>query len=204
MKKLTLAAAVLMAFALTLSATPVCTSGDDVLSAGYSCYLDGLVFDNFHVAAAAGFQMHLGPATGISGNEVVLSFNHTPLLAGDDINFWMRVTGWQLGIDLYNAGSGAASIQETACDAQTYPNPGCSGNILAQISAGANGSASALYAGGPQNVVYIWKDIGVGLAVPGGHLSAFNESFTIPEPVTLSLIGGGLLGLGLLRRRVRS
>jgi len=53
--------------------------------------------------------------------------------------------------------------------------------------------------------IWIWKDINVGNT---GHLSAFDEGFNaaasgVPEPMTLSMMGVGLLGLGLLGRRLR-
>jgi hypothetical protein len=57
---------------------------------------------------------------------------------------------------------------------------------------------------------YIYKDISVDGrtgnvfgAADAGALSGFTQSFhtAVPEPMTLSMMGLGLLGLGLVRRR---
>jgi hypothetical protein len=70
----------------------------------------------------------------------------------------------------------------------------------------------------PAASLYIFKDIGVLPNYPvagGGSVSSFSQTFsvpgggsgsgsTVPEPVTMMLVGSGLVAVGFLRRRTRS
>jgi len=197
MRKMILAVAVLMAFAMVASAAVACTAGDDVLLGGYSCSVLGLTFSNFSAQRFPGptGSVYIGSA-GVVGSEVRLTFQ-PGLSAGQDMWFYYTVTGWHLGVDLSHGGSNT-SILERVCDAQGFDTDNtCLGTQYA-LFPDNTGAKEIIWYAGPVNVAMIYKDILVGNP---GHMSSFTQSFEIPEPMTLGLIGAGLFAIGLLRRR---
>ena len=81
-----------------------------------------------------------------------------------------------------------------------------------------NSATSLVFQTPPQNV-YIFKDIGVSPSAPstsGGAIASFTQSFyggrrrwsgsgsEVPEPMTLMLLGSGLVAVGLMRHRTRT
>lgn len=186
---------------LSLSAAPLCTNqlGSNVLTPGFECQVANLVFSNFSAQNAGNVP---SPAVylvnaGIYGNSAFLNFN--PMMGNSqveqDIHFWFKVTGAHQGADLHVGGSGA-SINEIVCSGPFGAWNQCTGTILANLVASSGQFVVGYY---NASQAWIFKDI---YHAKGGHLTDFTETFVIiPEPVTLLLIGSGLLGLGLLRRR---
>ena len=211
MRKMTLAVVVLMVFAVAASANGVCVVGNNVLALNFSCSVGGLLFSNFGAQGNAGYlglPASIGITSVVTGGEIELGFAPAPAMdwavggLPDDMYFWFRVRGTHLGVDLHNLGTGETSIGERVCDAAGVTAGGsCLGTqILMLPAAASNVEVEALYAT-PQSDVWIWKDVGI--TGETGHISSFEQSFMIPEPVTLGLIGVGLLALGLLRRRLK-
>jgi hypothetical protein len=142
----------------------------------------------------------------VSGQAFV-QFNPN-LQAQMDDEFSFTVLGGINTIDM-TVGGENASVQETACavpfSTGTVGAGACAtGDVLGQITVLSNQSEEfATFSA--TNPVYIFKDINAGL---GGQLSEFTQSFgvdgTVPEPLTMLLLGTGLLGVGLLRRRSRN
>jgi len=133
-----------------------------------------------------------------------LEFNPN-LQAQMDDEFLFAVWGGISTIDM-TVGGQNASVQETACSVPFSTGTvgvGVCGqqNVLGQITVLSN-QAEQFANFNTTSPVYIFKNINAG--GPPGQLTEFTQTFgTIPEPLSMLLMGSGLLGLGLLRRRSR-
>jgi hypothetical protein len=160
-----------------------------------------------------------------TANFAFLTFN-TGMTAAPgeiaDLYFYFQVTGPVNQVDLGVSNSAGAFITETYCSTP-IPTSGVTANQCGASGPGSvNGSISA---GAGQNTtsavfnnvgtLYIFKDIMLNNSdgQTSTELSSFTQSFhtsgegstsSVPEPMTLSMMGVGLLGLGLIRRQKSS
>lgn len=205
MKALRLVVVALMAVAVG-SAAPLCTLGvGDVLTLNPAgCSLGSMLFDNFSVSDNDAVTTYVVGINGAysGGPNNILRFTISPSVppaGGVDIILGYRVSAL-VGVDVELGNfSGLASVTEVACAVQPVAGICPAGSVLARIAA-TPGSPYAEAFFSPHSNVWIMKDINI---PNGATMSDFANSHAIPEPVTLSLIGVGLLGLGLLRRRLK-
>jgi hypothetical protein len=164
-----------------------------------SCNLGNYTFSNFQVAGGAGDNFTAGALTGFNlaviisaAGTIEFSFSN---LGGGDMELYYTITGGVNNMTL-QAGT-TSSVSEVICATPfTAPNSTCGGtplNLTTPFGAtSANPTAMTLVT--PAAEDFVVKDI------LGG-----SEIFqTIaPEPMTLSLMGIGLVGVGFLGRKLR-
>jgi hypothetical protein len=182
-------------------------------SASFSCA--GLTFSNFIGIDAGGVpnpNVSLVAAETTNTGNVNLLFN-PGLTAGQDLHLFFTVTGGLNGIDLSVGGTTTSAVTERACGAPlitstTDTNRLCpSGTGListpgSSINATAGQTVATALTGTSQQT-WIFKDITTGSS--DVDLTSLTQSFhPIPEPMSFVLMGSGLLGLGLARRRRRA
>lgn len=214
MKKLLMLMFVALVFSGVSSAVTICASGLSVGPGPSALVINcgGLRFDSFQVLNAEGASGIVGinsvefdPVAG----QVNLLTNGGTLGANQHIDLYFRVSGGINAIDLAVGGANA-TVTERAC-----LNPIPTGGMLRNMCTNAAGDVNApplgqitLHSGDSgqpvvapftlTSPVYIFKDISTG---ENGGLSTLNQSFHIPEPMSMLLFGSGLAALGVVRRR---
>lgn len=158
-----------------------------------TCTIGSITFSNFQVSGVGPFNLNtpfffeaqIDPTAGID-------FTYTNL-NGADIELEFEVSPG-VTVAILNNGT-STSVTENICS----NNPGLPGTTCTSLLPGGTLNSNSLNpsvigAVTPNSVDWVLKDI------TGG--SDVNQVFG-PEPMTMSLMGAGLLGLGLIGRKLR-
>jgi len=215
MKKILMLSALAAGLASSAFAAPTCLSviGADVttlFSPGFEA--GAYLFDNFAVTLATPGTIS-GPIilTAVNQDPInsIISLTFNPNLGGpttEDFHLTFRVSTlngapgiYQTGLAATGTGSGS-HVQERGCTTIINQSGTCSGTVLYDYVAFVGQSIPLTPNAGAAGVseLFIWKDLN---SDAGGTLTSFTESFQTPEPMSITLMGAGLLGLGLFRKR---
>jgi hypothetical protein len=188
----------------------------------FSCGIGMLTFSNFSYNLDTGSFTTMAPNVSVvataTSPETLFEFNPN-LAAGSDLELEFKVSGGVIGVDLQVPGlAGTGFVNETVCTVFTQTGPCAPANTLAILnvtslgvtatpgaacvgcsSSIAGGNAMVLFGSSNFSSVWIFKDINSGSA----PYSEVIQSFATPEPMTMSLMGVGLIGLGILGRKFR-
>ncbi|MEO8126249.1 MAG: PEP-CTERM sorting domain-containing protein [Bryobacteraceae bacterium] len=196
-------------------AVPVCTTPTpDITSftAGGGCTAGNLLFSNF---IYTGTGLGEGPTAlssinfSIPGNvRLNLNPNQGNGAVPQSSTLMFNVSGLDvsatiIGTSSSNGGNGATTIHQIVCSGLNSIDlaGNCSGTVLQDVT-NAGGTATPTNSFAAQSDVSVWRQVvtPTGTAVTG---SSFDVQST-PEPVAFALMGSGLIGLALFRKRRKS
>jgi len=190
------------------------------LVASFSCTSGNLTFSAFGYSATANPAGIAIPASGVTVTPITTTGDEGFQFAGgwnvgtgaggvsnfQDSLLSFTVTGFITDLHLFFNGSftgtGLSGVAETYC--LNHILTGCPAGASGQISVTnppPNFNAVVFFA--PVTSVSVSKDINVTSGTNGtASISQVINTFSSPEPLSFVLLGSGLLGLGLLRKRL--
>ena len=223
MNKIFLGALAVVVLASSAFATPTACAPDTLdhyllLPFIGGCMINSATFDqwSYKSATIAASSIEVTPIT-TPGNEG-FDFNGFWGVTGDGsavvtqdstIGFTASGVGFtDLSLSLLGAasGTGVADVTEQYCfnhAVSNCPSGAQNGGQLSVTNPPPNFSDVLFMS--PQSSISVLKDIGVssGTGVGKATISQVTNQFSSPEPLSFVLLGSGLLGLGLMRRRIK-
>ncbi len=201
-------------------AAPSCTIGapgyTDITSnpGSAGCSVGSLTFSNFAVSSLNPANMTVGMRVAAFPGTVDLDFQIAGFVATfpappPDLRITYEVQGPSTGVNnLFNAATLGVTIIETVCDSKGITPGGgsCVDPRLGQLTNNAFMGTQTLNFDTTQSDIWIIKDItgsyfGNVTTLGISDFTNSSETSSVPEPMTLSMMGAGLLGLGLISRR---
>ena len=205
----------------TLASPTDCQSGmfSSFLAASFACQSGALTFSNFNYSASAtgvppitDFAILAGPVNApdsggftFTGGWSVSSSHGDPEFQDSQISYAVQnrtglIDTLRLSFASVVTGSGVASVSEHFCLNVFYCLGGNDGGDLKVSNPGTGFSNVAFFAG--TSLLSVVQDINVRSGVSGSaSIQSVTNTFSSPEPLSFVLLGTGLLGIGLMRRR---
>ena len=153
------------------------------------------------------------PAIGVSGSgntwDDLISYTACVTTDRMTCSGAVGISNLELSFNGAFTGTGSTNVTEHYCfNPTTTPvgpgclTPGMGGGQIQVTNPPPTFTAQVFFA--PQSAVAVSKDIFATTGSNGtANISSVINQFSTPEPMSLVLLGSGLLGLGMVRRRVR-
>jgi hypothetical protein len=202
------------AFATPTACAPDTLANYLVLPGG--CTINSVLFNQWSYASASvlASSIEVTPITtpgdeGFNFNSLWVVTNTTPgVTLSEDSTIGFTASGasfTDLSLSMPAdsvSGSGVADVTESYCF--NHAVAGCPLSIAPIMVINPPPNFSDVIFASPETSISVLKDIGVSTGgIGSASISQVTNQFSSPEPVSFVLLGSGLLGLGLLRKRIK-
>lgn len=209
----------LMLASTAMATTTSCQTGSlaSYLASGFSCQSGGLIFTDFdyHGTGSDASSIAVKPLTAsddegfqFQGGWNARSVNGASTSEDSRITYTVEHPGGlidtlSLAFGSSVTGTGVSTVQERFCLGASIMMscPSAEQGSIVLTNPGATFSNRAFFAG--VGTISVTKEINVTSGVSGtASIANVTDTFSSPEPLSFVLLGTGLLGIGLMRRRL--